>query len=53
MWCVVASFDKEVRVLGRWSVHVGCCVSQVDVDKECIRGYVGAFGGVNDDVAIE
>jgi len=38
--------------LGRSFVHVVCCVSQVDVVIECIRGIVRVCGGVNEDVSI-
>jgi len=50
---VVAAFVKEVRVLGRCFVRVGCCVSQVFVVIECGTGIVRVCGGVDEDVAIE
>ena len=39
--------------MGRWSVRIGCCVSQVFVIVACSRGIVMVCGGVNDDVAIK
>ena len=40
--------------MGRWSVHVGYCVSQVVVVvMGCSKEFVMVCGGVNDDVAIE
>ena len=50
---VVAAFVDGGAFLGRCFVRVGCCVSQVFVDFESISGIVRAFGGVNEDVAIE
>jgi len=39
--------------LGRWSVRVGCCVSQVVVDMMCSREIVRVYGGVNEAVVID
>ena len=50
---VVAVFVEEGRDLGRRSVRVGCCVSQVSVVMECSREIARAYIGVNEDVAIE
>ena len=44
---------KVVVVLGRCSVRVGCCVSQVNVVMECRKGNARAYGQENEDVAIE
>ena len=53
MQCVVAVFDEEVVVLGRCSVRVGCCVSLLVVDVECICRILMVFGGVYIVVTIE
>jgi len=50
---VVAVFVMGGAFFGRCSVRVGYCVSQVVVVMECSKGIVRAYGGVNDDVAIE
>ena len=39
--------------MGRCSVHVGYCVSQVVVFMMCSRGIVRVCGGVNEDGSIE
>ena len=41
------------RVLGRCSVHVGCCVLQVGVDMECEDEIAREYRGVNEDAPIE
>ena len=43
---------KEL-ILERSFVRVSCCVSNLVVDMECNKGIVRAYGGVNEDVAID
>ena len=50
---VVVAFVEEVAFLGRCSVHVGYCISQVFDDNECITGIVRVYGGAVEDVVIE
>ena len=50
---VVAVFVEGGVRLGRWSVRVGCCVSQVVVVMEGSRGIEMVSGWDNDGVAIE
>jgi len=50
---VVWGFARKFSVLGRCSVRVGCCVSQVAVIMACRKLIVRACGGINDDVAID
>jgi len=53
MQFVVAVFVEEVRVLGRCSSRVSCCVSQVFVDMGGSRGDVKVCDGIDKDVSIE
>jgi len=53
MWREVAACVRGSRVSGIFSVRVGYCVSQVDVDVECGDDIVRAYRGANEDVAIE
>ena len=50
---VVAAFVEAEHVLGRCSVHVGCCVLLIFVVMECSTVIVMVCGGVNDDETIE
>ena len=43
----------SVMKLRRSSVHVGCSVSQVDIDMECNRGIMKACSGMEEVVATE
>ena len=44
---------REVRVLGRCSVHVGYSVSLLVVVMKCGEKVSKAYRGANEDVAIE